>query len=884
MYQHPEGESSGKITPAMQQFYTAKEQYPDCIIFFRMGDFYETFCEDAEVCARELEITLTSRGKMPDGTAIPLAGIPYHALDGYLSRMIGKGYRVAICEQVEDPKLAKGIVKREVIRVVTPGTVIDAPLLSSEGARYLMALYLSPATKGKKQQRGAGIAFIEISTGDFQTEEVTISDEPDAIRSVMARYKPAECLIPTGTDKKILDYISHFVSLITPVSPDLFFIDNAKELLKTQFSGDDTALHGLSDNVICAAGAALAYARNTQFSPLCHIRGFSNRSSGLILDAVTLRNLEVIENIRNRSEDGTLVKTLDLTKTPIGRRLIRQRITSPIADVRSINERLDCVSFFIDMSTLRLDVISALNRYPDLERIAGRISYGNAGPRDLVSLGRAIDISLTLKEMINAAGKLPSLLYHATESLTTLRETSEKIKRAIVDEPPVLLKKGDVIREGYSEELDRIRLISRDGRQWIADLEQKEKERTGIKSLKIRYNAVFGYYIEVTKTNLKLVPKEYERRQTTANAERFTIPALKEVESQIATADERLFVLEESLYNELMVELQAFVTNFQETARAIGEIDLYSCLAEVALKNGYTRPVLSYEPDLLIRDGRHPVVEKTLSAGFVPNDAELSAGNNQILIITGANMAGKSTYMRSVALIVIMAQMGSYVPAAHAGVGIVDRIFTRVGAFDDLASGQSTFMVEMSELSTILNHATEKSLVILDEIGRGTSTLDGYCIAKACLENLHGKKNKGPRTLFATHFHEIVGIEEELKRVVNCHFAVRESDDDVVFLRKLVPGATDRSYGIHVAKLAGVPASVVNRAETLMKRILNGDEVPSAGNRRYTQMMLFDGSTGDITDPLISEIASIDLDQMTPLQALTTLAGFKERAEEKSKR
>lgn len=868
----------------MQQFYEAKRQYPDCIIFFRMGDFYETFCEDAEICAREMEITLTSRGRMPDGQDIPLAGIPYHALDGYLSRMISRGYKVAICEQVEDPKKAKGIVKRDVVRVVTPGTVIDAALLSGEGARYLMA-----AVPDQKRKR-IGIAFLDISTGDFQLSEVPFDGPGEELRAEIARFKPSECIIPSGSEQGIADAMSRLVPLISPQDPTLFDPGCTNDLLCRQFALTSLDSFCCTDipAAVAAAGAALAYAQNTQFDPLTHIRSFSRnlQSEYLVLDAVTLRNLEVVSNIRDRTEEGTLVNTIDLTQTPMGRRLIRRWITAPLRSVGAINQRLDAVEFFVDETILRQDIRSLLHRFADLERIAGRVSYGNASPRDLVTLCSAVQAATSVRSLLNNIQNLPESIRISAGDIADLSTLVTLVQQAVVDDPPVLIRKGGVIRDGYHEELDRLRVISRDGRQWIADLEQQEKERTGIKSLKIRYNAVFGFFIEVTKSNLSSVPSDYERRQTTANGERFTIPALKEVESQIATADERLLSLEEELYAGLLAIIREQVSAIQQTAHAIGRIDLFAGLAETALKFRYVRPHLVSDQALLIREGRHPVVEASIPGGFVPNDAEMNASGEQILIITGANMAGKSTYMRSVALIILMAQMGSFVPAGYAKVGLVDRIFTRVGAFDDLASGQSTFMVEMLELATILNHATEQSLVILDEIGRGTSTLDGYCIARAVLEHLHGKRSKGPRTLFATHFHELVGVEEDLKRVRNCHFAVRETDKDVVFLRKLIPGATDRSYGIHVASLAGVPSPVIGRAEDLMKKIIRGDESPGGGVKRYTQMILVDApavsSPSSGPDPLREELGSIDVNTLTPLEALTLLADLKGRASDLS--
>ncbi|WP_319579308.1 DNA mismatch repair protein MutS [uncultured Methanospirillum sp.] len=878
-------EKPGRVTPAMQQFYEAKRQYPDCVIFFRMGDFYETFCEDAEICAREMEITLTSRGRMPDGQDIPLAGIPFHALDGYLSRMISRGYKVAICEQIEDPKKAKGIVKRDVVRVVTPGTVIDAALLSGEGARYLMA-----AVPDKKRKR-IGTAFLDISTGDFQISEVPADGYGEELRAEVVRFRPAECITPKAAEQEIEGSLRRLIPLISPQDPSLFDPKGGEDLLCRQFGISSLDSLGCSDipAAVTAAGAALAYAQKTQFDPLAHIKSLSRnlQSEYLVLDAVTLRNLEVVSNIRDRTEEGTLVNTIDMTQTPMGRRLLRRWITAPLKSVEAINQRLDAVEFFTHETILRQDLRQILHRYADLERIAGRISYGNASPRDLVTLSNALMAASSVRTLFQSFTEIPESIRISASGIPDLESLVTLIGQAIVDDPPLLIRKGGVIRDGYHEELDRLRLISRDGRQWVADLEQQEKERTGIKSLKIKYNAVFGFFIEITKANLSSVPPDYERRQTTANGERFTIPALREVESQIATADERLLSLEEELYTALLATLREHVSALQETAHSIARVDLFAGLAEAALKFGYVRPHLIDEPTLLVREGRHPVVEASLTNGFVPNDAEMSASGEQILIITGANMAGKSTYMRSVALIIVMAQMGSFVPAGYAKVGLVDRIFTRVGAFDDLASGQSTFMVEMLELATILNHATEQSLVILDEIGRGTSTLDGYCIARAVLEHLHGKKNKGPRTLFATHFHELVGVETDLKRVRNCHFAVRETDKDVVFLRKLIPGATDRSYGIHVADLAGVPSPVIKRAEDLMKKVMRGEESPGGGVKRYTQMILLDAPAAPLSgpsepDPIREELESIDVNSLTPLQALSLLADLKSKAKDQA--
>ena len=870
-------EKPGRITPAMHQFYDAKLQYPDCVIFFRMGDFYETFCEDAEICARELNITLTSRGRMPDGQEIPLAGVPYHAVETYLARLISKGYKVAICEQVEDPKKAKGIVKRAVVRVVTPGTVIDAALISSESARYLMTVCPDKKTKNY------GLSFLDISTGEFIFTEVKAGELYDSLRSETARYHPAECIIPEGTDEKIKKLLNQWVSLVSFQDPGLFNPDAAENLLCNQFNLSSLADLPCSGSLaaVAACGAALAYAQKTQFDKLSHIRSLkrADSSSYLVLDAVTLRNLEIVQNIRDRSEEGTLMSVINMTVSPMGRRLLKKRIITPILDPDEINRRLDAVSFFVRESSLRQKIRLNVHRIADLERIAARISYGNASPKDVVLLGNAIKHAEQVKNSFDMADDIPEEIGTALAKIKDISLLEELIKQAIVDDPP-LLKKGGVIRDGFNEDLDRLRSLSQNGKQWIADLETREKERTGIKSLKIKYNGVFGYYIEVTKANLSSVPSDYERRQTTVNGERYTIPALKDMESQILTAEERLQGLEEEIFKKILARAAEETIALQDMAGAIGEIDLYGSLAEVALKNRYVRPEIANDQNILIREGRHPVVETTMNNGFVPNDAVLSAGTDQILIITGANMAGKSTYMRSVALIIILAQMGSYVPADYTRIGIVDRIFTRVGAFDDLASGQSTFMVEMMELSTILNNVTERSLVILDEIGRGTSTLDGYCIAKASLEYIHGKRSKGPRCLFATHFHEIVGIEAELKRVKNCHFAVKETDKEVTFLRRLIPGATDRSYGIHVARLAGVPGQVVARSEELMRKIISGEEHPGGGVKRYTQMILLDEGDKNnkiVPDELREEIAGIDVNTITPLQALEILAKLKRK-------
>ncbi len=859
----------------MKQFYTMKERYPDAVLFFQMGDFYETFGEDAEVVSRELEITLTSRGRDASGERMPLAGVPVHAAEGYIARLVRRGYRVAVCDQVEDPKKAKGVVKRDVVRVVTPGTVIDAGMIGSSEPSYLMAV-----TQDRKG-RSAGAAFLDISTGEFFLMEHPVKNGFNALFSEISRYNPSECLVPPDIAADVVEYLERRGVVVTPRNREAFDEEEAEELLRNQFGVSSLDGFGCSGAhaAVAAAGACLQYAKETQKGSLSHINGLQTRHQArfMVLDEITMRNLELVRGVRNESET-TLLHLLDATETPMGSRLLRSYITRPLTDVAEINARLDAVEACAAAPIIRGRVQSQLHRCPDIERIAGRISYGNAGPRDLASLRSSLERIPDLKEAFGEAP--PTMIAESLAGMHELGPVAGLIARALVDEPPATTKSGGIIREGYDAALDELRAVSRSGRTWIAEFQQQERERTGIKSLKVSYNKVFGYYIEVTRPNLRLVPEEYERRQTTANGERFTLPELKEKEALIMNAEERLNALESSLYTELVARLAKEVPALQETARAIGVVDVICGLAEIARKNGYVRPVVEESDRLIIREGRHPVVEQSLSGAYVPNDAKLDAAGEQILIITGANMAGKSTYMRTVALICIMAQMGSFVPADHATIGRADRIFTRVGAFDDLASGQSTFMVEMLELANILNHVTTHSLVILDEIGRGTSTADGYSIARAVLEFLHGRGASGPRTLFATHFHELVKVESDLKRVRNFHFAVKETGSEVVFLRKLIPGATDRSYGIHVAALAGIPRKVTGRAEEVLLEILRNESGGSGrAGPRYTQMLLIDApGTEPEEHPVVEKIRNLDLNLTTPLDALVLLHDLQREA------
>jgi len=870
-----------KLTPAMRQHREIKAQYPDAILFFRIGDFYETFENDAVLVSKELEIVLTSRSKGDSRT--PLAGVPYHAADGYIAKLVNKGYKVAVCDQVEDAKNAKGVVKREVVRVITPGTVIDSSMLPSSAATYLLAI--NPDQKHKCW----GLALLDISTGEFFVESADFDDHYQNIFSEIARYRPAECIVPSTIPEDLVSRIRDRGVVVTKFRDDEFTDRKARGTLLAHFNVASLDGYGCGEMPVAvgAAGAAIAYARETQKSALPHIHSLATRSSSqcMVLDAITLRNLEVSESIRGNGKGATLASTLDITKTPMGSRLLHRKLARPLTDIAEINRNLDAVDFFAGHTPLRLGLRTLLTRCTDIERIAARISYGNAGPRDLVALADSLTVLPEIRQAIQESGTtVPEEITGACGELKDLSTTIELIQSAIIDDPPAITRNGGIIRPGYSKELDAVTGVLHSGKNWIVELQQKERDLTGIKSLKISFNKIFGYYIDVTKPNLALVPARYERRQTTATGERYTIPELREKEELITNADERTLALERQLYTALLDALRAVIPDLQAIAGGLARLDVAAAFAEVAKTRNYVRPQLNDGDAILIRDGRHPVVESGVPGGFVPNDADLSGSGTQIMIITGANMAGKSTYMRSVALICIMAQAGSFVPARHASIGILDRVFTRVGAFDDLASGQSTFFVEMLELANILNNATPKSLVILDEIGRGTSTVDGCSIAKAVLEFLHGKSSAGPKTLFATHFHELIDMEGILKRVKNYHFAVKETTNEVIFLRKLIPGATDKSYGIHVACLAGIPRKVTERAEILLTETLNQAVPDGKRPQRYTQILLFDDqkeAVSSVLHPALDELARINPDEMTPIQALAKIAELRSLVDKK---
>lgn len=885
-----------KKTPLMVQYASIKKQYQDMILFFRMGDFYEMFYDDARVVARELDITLTSRDQdKASGEKVPLAGIPYHALDSYLSRLIKKGYKVAICEQVEDPKKAKGLVKREVVRVVTPGTVLEDSMLAGADNNYLMSMVRS---KG-----GYGLAFIDVSTGEFLTTELTEGDVYTALITEITRYMPAEVLIPIGLseDEKFMEKLKDSVDrsiLFSPYSDTHFIRDFAYGTLTGHF--DTVSLDGLGIEEmplsIQACGGLISYLKETQKTTLNFIEKVRvyRMSNHLLLDSTTLRNLEVFSNIRDKTSRGTLLEVMDSTKTSLGARLMKKWIKEPLIDEIGIEARLDAVELLVNDLFLRSDIRDELRKVQDLERLVTRVLYGSANARDLVGMKTSLQRLPGLRELLEKKKGESVLLDTIQKNLDDLSEIVDLIEGGIVDSPPLSVKEGGIIKPGCSEELDELHEASTHGKQWVRELEEQERRKTTIKSLKVRFNKVFGYYIEVSKTNLDLVPDNYVRKQTLANCERFITDELKNMEDKILSAQERSESLEYTLFLEIREEIAKHSDRIRGVASALAEIDVLTTMADVAVTNNFVRPELCKEDSIHIKDGRHPVVERVIQEGFVPNDTLMDCLKNRLLIITGPNMAGKSTYMRQVAIITIMAQMGSFVPAAEAKIGIVDRIFTRVGAFDDLVRGQSTFMVEMTELANILNNATANSLILLDEIGRGTSTYDGLSIAWAVSEHIHD--HIGAKTLFATHYHQLTALENKLEGVKNYNILVKETESSIAFLRKIAPGSTDKSYGIEVAKIAGVPKDVIDSANRVLQDLedTNGNVtvevkksiVESAKQNKPkpaepgkpVQMVLF--SQEDTRHPVVEEIKALDPNNITPMEALTILYNLKKKTQQ----
>lgn len=838
-------------TPIRQQYLDIKRNFPNAILFFRLGDFYETFDQDAEITSRELDLVLTSRN-VAKGQRVPMAGIPYHAAENYIARLINKGYHVAICEQVgEQPK--QGLFTREVVRIITPGTLVESSFLPADRNNYLAAIV--------KTKEESGFAYIDITTGEFFCTQLN-DGFSKLLTSELARVKPAELLIPRSLEGE------PFQPYHTTVKEDWFFSENrAEEALFHCLQVGTLDGFGLKNrsSAVMAAGAILQYLEETDplsLNPVQKIQ-YYNTQDYMVLDPETRRNLELTETIRDGQEEGSLLATIDHTVNPLGKRLLRTWLNKPLLSADQINERLEKVSFFMQDGLLRQEVQKYLKKIADLERISARIISGHALPRDLVALRESLERIPLIK---NILARTNGQIHDLEESILPCHDLLGLIKTAIVDDPPATLQNSDIIREGYSPDLDKIYNSSKDARRWIANLEKTEKERTGIKTLKVSYNKVFGYYIEISNSYLDQVPEEYIRKQTLVNAERFITPEMKDYESIVLNAEEEIHKLELVLFKELCKKLAAMTDDLMKTAHALAALDVFLGLADTAVFNKYCRPEIHDGANIDIKNGRHPVVEKTqLARAFIPNNTQFQE-NEFIKIITGPNMSGKSTFLRQVALIVLLAQIGSYVPADEASIGVVDRIFTRIGAQDEIHAGQSTFMVEMTETANILNNATQRSLLILDEIGRGTSTYDGLSIAWATLEYIHNHPNLRARTLFATHYHELTQLGEVLPHAANYNVAVSETDGKVVFLYKIIRGGTDRSYGIHVAQLAGLPQSIISRAYEILKQLEQENSHSHSGVGVSEQLDLFPE-----TNPILDKLKDLDLNQVSPIEALNIL-------------
>ena len=858
------------MTPIRRQYLKIKADHPDSILLFRMGDFYETFDDDAVLAAKELEITLTSRS-MGKGLKVPLAGVPVHALDNYLLRLIKKGHKVAICEQTSDPATSKGLVDRDVVRVVTPGTVLESALLDQKTNNYLAAV--------SENEGRAGLAYIDITTGEFSATELFLDELPLELE----RIEAAEVLVSDVVDgpdwAEAVGYNNRFE--ITPVESITFHPDEARQTLLSHFGILTLEAFGCEgmDLAVAAAGAIVQYLDRTQMAAKLQLRNLAVYATGsfMALDSQTRRNLELFAAGRNESKELSLLTALDRTKTAMGGRLLRQWLGQPLLDLQELEQRLDAVDHFYLDGLKRANCISALGRVSDLERVVGRIVSGTVNPRELIALKDGIAAVPSLGELLDA----PNLEWLQSQ-LLPLPDVCTLIEESISPDPVGAVGDGNVIRPGFSPEMDELKSSSTNARQFIAGLEQRERARTDIKGLKVGYNQVFGYYIEVSKVSADKVPNDYIRRQTLANAERYIVPELKEYESLVLNARDRLEEAEQAVYHRVCTQLAESAAAIGRVASAIARLDVFTGLADTAIENRYVRPKLDHGNAIRVINGRHPVVERVLNAGkYVPNDVELSNDDTRVMVLTGPNMAGKSTYIRQVAIITLMAQVGCFVPASEATIGIVDRIFTRVGLQDDLATGQSTFMVEMVEMAAILNQATPRSLVILDEIGRGTSTYDGLSIARSIIEHIHNDPRLGCKTLFATHYHELTRLAASLPGVRNCSVAVTEEGNRVVFLHKIVPGGADKSYGVHVAQLAGLPQGVVNRAwevlADLESQSLNGGgrkmRVP---NREPVQQMALFNDGGKLRGLL----KDLDISNLTPLEAINKLYELQKEAQE----
>ena len=864
-----------KFSPMMQNYLKTKEDYKDCILFYRLGDFYEMFFDDAITASRELELTLTGKDCGQEERA-PMCGIPYHAAETYVARLISKGYKVAICEQLEDPKTAKGIVKRDVIRVVTPGTVIESNLLEEKKNNYIMAIY--------KNGIYFGMSVCDLSTGDFRMTQIRDTNNFAMFMDEISRYSPSEIVVNELMFNSTEEIIKIKERFETYISKSNGFSQNVNEIKERSriVNEDDKEIEKLDDYIlaITAANGLIAYLVDTQKNNLEYLNKILlyNTSKYMSLDINARRNLEITEKLRDKSKKGTLLWVLDKTSTSMGGRLLRRWLNDPLVDECHINRRLESVKELKEDIILRGDIVDSLKKVYDIERLASKISYGSANGRDLISLKNSTAQLPGIKTILSKAKS--QMLKDLYGELDELQDIYAIIDKAIVDEPPISVKEGGLIKLGYDEEIDRLKTATTDGKNWVLKLEAEEREKTGIKGLKVGFNKVFGYFIEVTKSNLSQVPDRYIRKQTLANCERYITEDLKRLENEILGAEEKVINLEYNAFVEIRDEIEKNVQRVQKSANIISILDVLASFATVADDMNYVMPTVDNSGIIDIKDGRHPVIEKIIGGSeFVPNDTYLDKGENRLSIITGPNMAGKSTYMRQVALITLMAQCGSFVPASYAKIGVVDKIFTRVGASDDLSMGQSTFMVEMMEVATILKEATQNSLVILDEIGRGTSTYDGLSIAWAVAEYISDKEKCGAKTLFATHYHELIQLEEKLEGVKNYSIAVKEKGEDIIFLRKIISGGTDESYGVHVAKLAGVPKAVTTRANEVLrsierKNVLNEKKLEKENKKETAgQLDMYNYKLAEIAH----EIDKIDLNQLTPIDALNTLLKMKEK-------
>jgi DNA mismatch repair protein MutS len=874
---------SATVTPAMRQYLDAKQQHRDAILLFRMGDFYEIFYEDALVAARTLEITLTSRSKDANGGGIPMCGVPFHAVDGYIARLVKRGFRVAICDQVEDPRKAKGVVKREVVRVVSPGTLTDVNYLDAREPAFLMAVYPAPGAKGGPV---IGAALLDLSTGEFSAAEYAGDGGLQALADELAVLRPREIVLPwgdNGSPAASLPPIAASGLPTTPIDAWSFELGAARRTLLDQLRAGGLEGFGLDGHpaATAAAGALVHHLRETQKVDLAHVRSiaYRQRADALLIDPTTLRHLEILEGSEG-GRAGSLLDELDRTVTSIGSRLLRAWLLRPLVTLEPIRDRLDAVEELAFHNTERGKFRDAIKAVQDLERLVARAALGTAGPRDLVGLKHSLAVVPRLRTVL--AELQAPLIRSLLAELDDLADLRGRIEATLIDEPGALARDGGFARDGVDAELDSLRGISRSGKQIIAEMEERERARTGITSLKIRYNRVFGYYIEISKSNLHAVPPDYHRKQTVAGGERYITPALKEYEEKVLGADERILERELEIFEALRSGVAAESPRIQATARALAALDVLGALAETAALNNYIKPHIHDGDDMMVVDARHPVVERRVASGdaFVPNDISLNGSTCQLVILTGPNMGGKSTYLRQTALMCVMAQAGSFVPARDAKLALVDRIFARVGASDNIARGHSTFMVEMQETANILHTATSRSLVVLDEIGRGTATFDGLSIAWAVAEFLATNAKVRPKTLFATHYHELTDLADATPGVVNCHVSAREWKDDIIFLRKIVPGRSDRSYGIQVARLAGLPAAVIDRAREILGA-LEQDELTRGGRPSVSgtasdpqrQLGLFQSPVDD--DRLRQKIAALDVDRMTPIEALTLLSELK---------